>query len=52
MMTLKELQIEWQVCFDTRIGILCGTADPTEKQKQLAAIEADAWFEKLKQQGE
>lgn len=52
MMSLMELEIEWEICFDTRIGMLCGTAEPTEKQKQIAAIEADSWFEKLKQQGE
>lgn len=52
MMSLSELIAEWDICYQTRIGILCGTGEPTEKQKQLAAIEADAHIEALKQQGE
>lgn len=47
-MNLKDLQIEWQICFDTRIGCLCGTADPTPSQKQIASDEADAHVAALK----
>lgn len=41
-MTLPDLIAEWDVCYQTRIGCLCGIADPTPEQKQIASDESDA----------
>lgn len=51
-MTLEEMIREWDVTYQTTLGRMVGTAEPTEKQKQLAAIEADNHIAKLKEQGE
>jgi hypothetical protein len=34
---------DWKHIFDTRIGILCGTDDPTPEQMQIASDEADEY---------
>lgn len=47
-MTLPDLIAEWDVCYTTRIGCLCGTSDPTPEQKQIASDEADAHVAALK----
>ena len=35
---------EWRVIKETRLGILCGTAEPTEEQDDIATKEADEWL--------
>jgi len=42
---------EWGVVFQTRLGSLCGTAEPTEAQMLMAKAEADAAIRALKEQG-
>jgi hypothetical protein len=39
----EELIAEWRYRYAERIGILCGSGEPTHQQKTLAAAEADAW---------
>lgn len=41
IMTNEEAQAERRYRFSERIGILCGTADPTREQTELASKEAD-----------
>lgn len=38
---------EWQYRYDERIGILCGTNQPTPQQVDLAKREADEAIRKL-----
>lgn len=40
-MTTIELQNEWDYRYTERIGIMCGTEEPTEEQKAIAKKEAD-----------
>lgn len=47
-LTTEEIVREWDVCYQTRLGILCGTAEPTEEQKDLAAKESDEHIQALK----
>ncbi len=41
---------EWGVIFQTRLGSLCGTAEPSEAQTLIAKAEADAAIKALKEQ--
>ena len=38
-------QAEWQYRYLERIGMLCGTDNPTAEQNAIAKAEADAWLE-------
>lgn len=49
-MTAEELQEEWDYRYHERIGIMCGTAEPTPEQEQLARQEADATIQQLRAQ--
>ena len=42
-MTKLEIQTERRVIYETRLGILCGSAPPTSEQIEIATAEADAW---------
>ena len=37
---------EWSHIYMNRLGELCGTQKPSERQIQIAKIEADAWAAK------
>jgi len=41
---------EWGVVFQTRLGSLCGTAEPTKAQMLMAKAEADAAIKAIKEQ--
>ena len=43
-MTEQELEAEWRVIYETRLGILCEERQPTEEQLNIATEEADEWF--------
>lgn len=49
-MTEDELQIEWRYRYWERIGMLCGSGEPTEEQKAIARKEADQAIEKLRKE--
>jgi len=49
-MTDTELQAEWRVIFETRLGILCEDRAPTPEQEHIARTEADAAVRELKDQ--
>lgn len=38
---------EWKYRFTERLGILCGTNEPTDEEKAIAIREADEAMEKL-----
>ena len=40
-MTTTELEMEFFYRYTERLGIMCGTAEPTEEQKAIAKKEAD-----------
>ena len=42
----QYIREEWEHIFQNRVGNLCGSASPTERQIQIAKIEADAWAAK------
>lgn len=42
-----EEKIEWEYRYWERIGIMCESGEPTEKQKEVARDEANQWFERL-----
>ena len=42
-LTPDEIRREWLVVKETRMGILCGTSDPTPEQPAIAVTEADDW---------
>ena len=42
-MTEQEIQAEWLNRRETRLGVLCGSGDPTTDQLEIAAKEADEW---------
>lgn len=42
-MTDQEIQTEWEYRYDERLGILCGSDEPTKEQKLIAFQEADEW---------
>lgn len=46
-MTEAELQYEWDVTYETRLGMLCGTGTPTEFMVILAKDEAAEHVRKL-----
>lgn len=48
--TKSQLEEEWRVIYETRIGILCGGAAPTAEQQKLAKDEADKHCEALRNQ--
>jgi hypothetical protein len=37
---------EWSHIYQNRLGELCGARKPSERQIQIAKIEADAWAAK------
>lgn len=43
-MNRSERITEWLYRFDERLGILCGSDNPTEAQVQIAFQEADDWW--------
>lgn len=47
-MTPKELEYEWQVIYDTRLGMLCGSDKPTEFMILIAKDEATEHVNKLR----
>lgn len=47
-MTSDELKHEWQVTYDTRLGILCGTDKPTNEQVDIAFAEAEEHVKDLR----
>ena len=49
-MTIEELNAEWRYRYHERIGMLCGTEDPTDWEKSIARQEADEAIEQLRQQ--
>lgn len=38
--TLTELMAEWQYRYDERLGILCGSGEPTVAEEQMAEKDA------------
>ena len=46
--TKDELAAEWRVIYETRLGILCGSATPTPEQEALARAEADDAVRRLR----
>lgn len=48
--TKSQLEEEWRHVYETRIGILCGGAAPTEEQQKLAKDEADRHCATLRNQ--
>lgn len=44
----SEKIAEWSHRYATRLGCLCGAAEPTPEQKRIASDEADAAIEELK----
>lgn len=51
-MTTVELLLEYSVCYETRLGSLCGTGQPTPEQERMAQEEADAYVKALVAQGD
>ena len=49
-MTHEQYREEWKVVYQTRLGMMCENGKPTERQKQIAKIEADEHIEKLRKQ--
>ena len=47
-LTDSELSQEWLYRYEERLGILCGTADPTPEQIKIAEDEADDCVRLLK----
>lgn len=45
--TPEQIGEEWRYRFLERIGILCGTGDPTDEQLEIALNEADAAISEL-----
>ena len=45
-MTKTEREREWHVAYETALGRMCDDREPTERQKQIARIEADEWVKK------
>lgn len=39
---------EYHVVYQTRLSILCGTAEPTDAQAEIARLEADATMERMR----
>jgi len=48
--TKDELAAEWRVIYETRLGILCGTATPTPEQEALARAESDDAVRRLREE--
>lgn len=46
-MTTPELEKEKYYRYEERLGILCGTAEPTSEQMEIARKEADATVTEL-----
>ena len=46
-MKLTDYITEWNYIYAERIGLLCGLAEPTPEQKQMASDDADKWCEGL-----
>lgn len=44
-----ELQYEWSVVYETRLGLLCGSDTPTPEQEAMAKAESDKAIEELKE---
>lgn len=51
-MTLSDNDLfrEWHYRYEERLGILCGTAEPTPEQDKIASDEADAAVKALREQ--
>lgn len=47
-MTSEELQSEWDYRYQERLGILCGSNEPTDEQRLIAKTEADRAAEELR----
>ena len=47
-MTESELQAEWDYRYNERLGIMCGSDQPTKEQDAIARQEADGAIEKLR----
>jgi len=48
--TQIDYDYEWKVTCETRLGIMCGNAEPTPKQIHIAKSEADETVAKLKRE--
>ncbi len=49
-MTEEELQYEYSVIYETRLGILAGASTSTREQREIARREADAAIKELRKQ--
>jgi hypothetical protein len=48
--TKSELEAEHRYRVQERLGILCGSAEPTPEQLAIATMEADEWLFQARQQ--
>ena len=46
----REEWLEHSYLIDERLGIMCGLGKPSERQIQIAKIEADAWAAKQRRE--
>ena len=49
-LTPEQVADEWAITYETRLGNLAGSSEPTDEQRDLAAEEADAHIADLKKQ--
>lgn len=43
--TKQQLRDEYEHRINERLGILCGSSEPTPEQREIARREADEWLE-------
>lgn len=48
--TKSQLEEEWRVIYETRLGVLCADQPPTAEQQKLAKNEADRHCAALKRE--
>lgn len=46
--TEEQLATEWLYRHTERLGILCGSAEPTAEERKIAIAEADECIERIK----
>lgn len=51
-MTISEIQTELLYRIQERLGILCGMAEPTLEQREIAESEARQWVEEERKRKE